>query len=102
MLRLWPLRGPCGKPAPPLRSPPRRIRVNAVSPGAIETPIWSKSGLSPEELPAVGENMAARIPFGRMGSAREVAETVAFLASDASGYATGQNIAVGGGSGIAA
>ncbi|MFF5563567.1 SDR family oxidoreductase [Streptomyces sp. NPDC012623] len=81
---------------------PRRIRVNAVSPGAIETPIWSKSGLSSEELSAVAENMAVHIPFGRMGSAREVAETVAFLASDASGYVTGQNIVVGGGSGIAA
>ncbi|MFS8204484.1 SDR family oxidoreductase [Streptomyces sp. CWNU-52B] len=43
---------------------------------------------------------AARIPFGRFGTAREVAETVAFLASDAAGYVTGQNIVVGGGIGI--
>ncbi|GLU46569.1 SDR family oxidoreductase [Nocardiopsis ansamitocini] len=81
---------------------PRRIRVNAVSPGAVETPIWSKSGLPPEALAEATEAMAARIPFGRMGSAREIAEVVAFLASGSSGYVTGQNIVVGGGSGIAA
>ena len=41
--------------------------------------------------------MSARIPFGRFGTAREVAEVVAFLASDGSSYVTGQNIVVGGG-----
>lgn len=81
---------------------PRRIRVNAVSPGAIDTPIWSKSGMPPDALAAVTESAAARIPFGRFGTAREVAEVVAFLASEAAGYVTGQNIVVGGGSGIGA
>lgn len=76
---------------------PRRIRVNAVSPGAIETPIWSKSGASPEMLAATMESVSARIPFGRFGTAREVAEVVAFLASDAASYVTGQDIVVGGG-----
>jgi NAD(P)-dependent dehydrogenase (short-subunit alcohol dehydrogenase family) len=76
---------------------PRRIRVNAVSPGAIETPMWSKSGTSPEMLATTMEAVSARIPFGRFGTAREVAELVAFLASDGAGYITGQNIVVGGG-----
>lgn len=76
---------------------PRRIRVNAVSPGAIQTPIWAKSGASPEILSQRMESMSARIPFGRLGTAREVAEVVGFLASDAARYVTGQNIVVGGG-----
>ncbi|KDN21743.1 SDR family oxidoreductase [Amycolatopsis rifamycinica] len=76
---------------------PRRIRVNAVSPGAIETPIWTKAGMPPEE---VAERIAPRIPFGRLGTAQEVAEVVAFLASGAASYVTGENIVVGGGSGL--
>jgi NAD(P)-dependent dehydrogenase (short-subunit alcohol dehydrogenase family) len=79
---------------------PRGIRVNAVSPGAIDTPIWTKSGMPPEMLAEITEAAAARIPFGRFGTAREVAETVTFLLSDAAGYVTGQNIVVGGGSGL--
>ncbi|KOV85246.1 SDR family oxidoreductase [Nocardia sp. NRRL S-836] len=78
---------------------PRRIRVNAVSPGAVDTPIWAKAGMPPE---VVTEHVAARIPFGRLGTAREVAEVVAFLASDAASYITGENITVAGGSGVAA
>ena len=43
------------------------------------------------------EQVSAQIPFGRLGTAREVAEVVAFLASDGASYVTGQNIVVGGG-----
>ncbi|HEX4787991.1 MAG TPA: SDR family oxidoreductase, partial [Actinospica sp.] len=76
---------------------PRRIRVNAVSPGAIETPIWAKSGASAETVAKMKESIAAEIPFGRFGTAREIAEAVAFLASDAAAYITGQNLTVAGG-----
>ncbi|MEW2549786.1 SDR family oxidoreductase [Streptomyces sp. NPDC047002] len=89
-------------PSLALELAPRRIRVNAVSPGAVETPIWSKTGLPPEALARVTEAAAERIPFGRFGTAREVAEVVAFLVSDAAAYVTGQNIVVAGGSGLAA
>ncbi|MDT0157801.1 SDR family oxidoreductase [Microbacterium sp. ARD32] len=72
---------------------PRSIRINAVSPGAIDTPIWSGLGAS-EQMRAA---LTAQIPFGRFGTPDEVAETVAFLASDASAYITGQEITVAGG-----
>jgi NAD(P)-dependent dehydrogenase (short-subunit alcohol dehydrogenase family) len=79
---------------------PRRIRVNAVSPGAIDTPIMGKSRLRPEQVMAVKQSMAAGIPFQRLGDAREVATTVAFLLSDDASYITGENVVVGGGAGL--
>lgn len=83
-------------PSLALELAPREIRVNAVSPGAIETPLWDKL-----EVPAQGrEAMGATIPFGRFGTSGEIAEVVAFLASDAASYITGQNIVAAGGSGL--
>ncbi len=76
---------------------PRGIRVNAVSPGAIDTPIWAKLGLPAEVQQQIAEDISGRVPLGRFGTAAEVAEVVAFLASDAAGYVTGQNVTVGGG-----
>jgi NAD(P)-dependent dehydrogenase (short-subunit alcohol dehydrogenase family) len=78
---------------------PRRIRVNAVSPGAIDTGIWAKT-LPPDTLEEVLSATASRVPLGRLGTSREIAEVVAFLASDAAAYITGENIVVGGGSGL--
>ena len=87
-------------PSLALELAPRRIRVNAVSPGPIDTPLWDKMGLPPEERTRLAEATASRIPLGRFGTAREVAEAVAFLASDAAGYVTGQNLTVSGGAGL--
>lgn len=89
-------------PSLALELAPRRIRVNAVSPGPIETPIWAKHGLLPEALEETVKATAARIPLGRLGTSEEVAEVVAFLASDAAGFVTGENLVVGGGSGLSA
>jgi 3-oxoacyl-[acyl-carrier protein] reductase len=67
------------------------VRVNAVAPGLIGTEM---SMAIPDE---VREKMVSAIPLGRMGRPEEVAETVAFLASDDSAYITGEVITVGGG-----
>jgi NAD(P)-dependent dehydrogenase (short-subunit alcohol dehydrogenase family) len=83
-------------PSLALELAPRRIRVNAVSPGAVDTPIWDKLGV-PSEM---REAASASIPFGRFGTSDEVAEVVAFLASSAASYITGQEITVAGGGGL--
>lgn len=73
------------------------IRVNAVSPGAIATPLWGKIGLPEETLKAAGEAITSQIPVKRFGQAEEIAKTVCFLASDDSSYIIGNEIAVDGG-----
>ena len=69
----------------------RNITVNAIAPGFIETDIWTTV---PEDIQA---NMKDVIPLGRIGQAEEVAQAVAFLASDQAGYITGQILNVDGG-----
>ena len=80
-------------PSLALELAPRRIRVNAVSPGAVETPMWDKLGVPAE----MRDGMSAEIPLGRFGTGAEIAEAVAFLASAGAAYITGQNIVVAGG-----
>ncbi|MEU4652926.1 SDR family oxidoreductase [Streptomyces sp. NPDC023723] len=74
----------------------RGIRVNAVSPGSIDTP--GLDGVAGEEDPAVvKERFSAGIPLGRIGRPEEVANAVAFLASGQSAFITGANLYVDGG-----
>ena len=75
----------------------RGIRVNALSPGGIETPIALKMGNTREELRAYGQRFMARVPMRRMGAAEEVARAVLFLASEDSSYVLGSELAVDGG-----
>jgi NAD(P)-dependent dehydrogenase (short-subunit alcohol dehydrogenase family) len=75
----------------------RRIRVNALSPGAIETPLWGKLGLAAEALDAAGRAITAQIPLARWGSPDELAGAALFLASDESSYITGTEMQVDGG-----
>jgi NAD(P)-dependent dehydrogenase (short-subunit alcohol dehydrogenase family) len=75
----------------------RKIRVNVVSPGPIETPIFGKMGLSEAEQKGFGDMILSNSPMGRMGRPEEVAKAVLFLASDDSSYITGIELAVDGG-----
>jgi len=76
---------------------PRGVRVNALCPGAIETPLWGKLGLPADTLAAAGKAITAQIPLGRWGSADELARAALFLASDESSYVTGTELAADGG-----
>ncbi len=73
------------------------IRVNAVSPGAIGTPLWGKIGLPEEVLKSAGEAITNQIPIKRWGRPEEIAKTVLFLASDDSSYIVGNELTVDGG-----
>jgi NAD(P)-dependent dehydrogenase (short-subunit alcohol dehydrogenase family) len=71
---------------------PHNVTVNAVAPGATDTPL-NAGAYTPE----VRHTYESRIPLGRIGSAEEVADVVLFLASDAARYITGQELVVDGG-----
>ena len=69
------------------------IRVNAVGPGSIDTAMMAGVNANPDAL----KTALSRTPLGRVGSAREIADVVAFLASDKASYITGETIYVDGG-----
>ncbi len=77
----------------------RGIRVNAVAPGPIETPIFGRTGLPQEALDDFAKDVVARVPMKRFGQPEEVAGAVAFLASQDASYITGVEINVDGGYG---
>ena len=78
----------------------RGIRVNAVSPGPIETPAgFERSGLSKEAMEEFAKNIVAQVPMKRFGQPAEIAGAVAFLASADASFITGSEIAVDGGFG---
>ena len=75
----------------------RKIRVNAISPGPIETPIYGKLGLPQEQVEQMGASFAAQVPLARFGQASEIADAALFLASNDSSYINGIDLAVDGG-----
>jgi NAD(P)-dependent dehydrogenase (short-subunit alcohol dehydrogenase family) len=75
---------------------PREIRVNAVTPGPIDTPILGKVFADKSAVAQVKEKMAGIIPMKRFGTSEEIAKAVLFLAFDAT-FTTGAEIPVDGG-----
>lgn len=77
----------------------RGIRVNAISPGPINTPLYSKLGLSEKDLETVADSIKSQVPAGRFGSPTEIAQAVVFLASDESAFTVGSELMIDGGMG---
>jgi NAD(P)-dependent dehydrogenase (short-subunit alcohol dehydrogenase family) len=75
----------------------RGIRVNTVSPGPIDTPIFEVQFKTKEAADAAKEGFRQMVPMGRLGTSDEVASAVLFLASDDSSYTTGADLPVDGG-----
>jgi NAD(P)-dependent dehydrogenase (short-subunit alcohol dehydrogenase family) len=76
----------------------RKIRVNCMSPGAIDTPaLATTTGLTAEQAEQAAAQFTTQIPMGRRGMPEEIAAAVTFLASDESSYITGIDLPVDGG-----
>lgn len=75
----------------------RKIRVNSISPGLVETPIFGKLGVPAEAITQALPSMLALMPMGRVGRPEEAASVALFLASDDSSFVTGVDIPVDGG-----
>ena len=77
----------------------RKIRVNTISPGPIETPIFDTFTKTDEEQRAVKAQFAAGVPLGRMGQPDEIGKAALFLASSDASYVAGAELFVDGGTG---
>ena len=80
---------------------PSGIRVNAVLPGAVDTPMWRAEVATTTDYAAEIEASAQRTPLQRIGTPEDIAQAVLYLASDASSFVTGQQLVVDGGFSIA-
>jgi len=76
---------------------PRRIRVNSVSPGPIDTPIMDKMGLDATSKDGFSAAMRQQVPLKRLGASPEVAKLVSFLAGEDAGFITGSDYVIDGG-----
>jgi len=75
----------------------RKVRVNALSPGPIDTPIFDGMAESKDEVEKIKTGFASTVPLGRMGTVDEIAKAALFLASDDSSFVTGIELFVDGG-----
>ena len=74
----------------------RKIRVNALSPGPIDTPIWPSLGRTAGELEELKNRLLGSVPLGRFGTPNDIAKAAVFLASDDSSYVAGPELFVDG------
>jgi|SRR5579862_221693 len=75
----------------------RHIRINTLSPGPIDTPIFAAAGLSEDQKTEFASHVVGQVPLGRFGQADEIAKAAVFLASDDSSFVTGVDLQVDGG-----
>jgi NAD(P)-dependent dehydrogenase (short-subunit alcohol dehydrogenase family) len=75
----------------------RGVRVNTVSPGPVDTPIYGKLGLPQEGLRTMRESLVAGMPVARFGQPVEIAKAIVYLASDESAFTLGSELVVDGG-----
>ena len=75
----------------------RSIRVNAISPGPVDTGFFDRTGLGPEEIQGFAEQVLSQVPLGRFGTAEEIAAAASFLLSDEASFITGTELVVDGG-----
>jgi NAD(P)-dependent dehydrogenase (short-subunit alcohol dehydrogenase family) len=78
----------------------RQIRVNSISPGPINTPIYSKMGMPEDALQEFAAGIMAKVPLKRFGESEDVANAALFLASSESSFMTGTELFVDGGKSI--
>ena len=76
---------------------PRGIRVNAVNPGPVETPIFGKTGMSDDQISGFAQAIQNRVPLKRFGRPEDIANLVVFLASDEASFITGGEYNIDGG-----
>ncbi len=75
----------------------RGIRVNAVSPGPVSTPLYGKLGMSEQDLQKTAAAIKGQVPAGRFGHPSEIAKAVVFLASDEATFTVGSELLIDGG-----
>ena len=75
----------------------QNVRVNAVSPGPTDTPVYGKQGLPEAAVPEVRRHLAAMVPQRRLAAPEEIAQAVLFLASTDASFMTGEELAINGG-----
>ena len=76
---------------------PRGVRVNVISPGPVQTPLYGRLGIPADQAPAVAAGIQAQIPLKRFGTPEEIASAVLYLSSPESAFVVGSELVIDGG-----